>query len=30
MKTLSGQLADDYGSGFSVSALQYMRGFFLG
>ena len=29
LKTLSVQLADDYGSGFSVSALQYMRSFFL-
>lgn len=30
LKTLSAQLAAEYGSGFSVSALQYMRGFFLG
>ncbi|MDP1692680.1 MAG: PDDEXK nuclease domain-containing protein [Burkholderiaceae bacterium] len=30
LKTLSTQLASEYGSGFSVSALQYMRGFFLG
>ena len=30
LKTLSAQLAGEYGSGFSVSALQYMRGFFLG
>jgi predicted nuclease of restriction endonuclease-like (RecB) superfamily len=29
LKTLSVQLASEYGSGFSVSALQYMRGFFL-
>ena len=29
LKTLSSQLAGDYGSGFSVSALQYMRGFYL-
>ena len=30
LKTLSTQLASEYGSGFSVSALQYMRGFFHG
>jgi hypothetical protein len=30
LKTLSVQLVSEYGSGFSVSALQYMRGFFLG
>ena len=30
LKTLSAQLADEYGTGFSVSALQYMRSFFLG
>ena len=30
LKTLSVQLASEYGSGFSVSALQYMRSFFLG
>jgi predicted nuclease of restriction endonuclease-like (RecB) superfamily len=30
LKTLSVQLSGEYGSGFSVSALQYMRGFFLG
>ena len=30
LKTLSAQLASEYGGGFSVSALQYMRGFFLG
>ena len=29
LKTLSAQLLSEYGSGFSVSALQYMRGFFL-
>ena len=29
LKTLSVQLAEDYGSGFSVSALQYMRSFHL-
>ena len=29
LKTLSAQLSAGYGSGFSVSALQYMRGFFL-
>ncbi len=29
LKRLSSQLAGDYGSGFSVSALQYMRGFYL-
>ena len=29
LKTLSAQLCSEYGSGFSVSALQYMRGFFL-
>ena len=28
LKTLSTQLANDYGSGFSVSALQYMRSFY--
>ncbi|MEO8409719.1 MAG: PDDEXK nuclease domain-containing protein [Propionivibrio sp.] len=30
LKTLSGTLAKDYGSGFSVSGLQYMRAFYLG
>jgi predicted nuclease of restriction endonuclease-like (RecB) superfamily len=30
LKTLSAQLAGEYGTGFSVSALQYMRSFFLG
>lgn len=30
LKALSAQLAREYGSGFSVSALQYMRGFYLG
>jgi predicted nuclease of restriction endonuclease-like (RecB) superfamily len=30
LKTLSGALEKEYGSGFSVSALQYMRAFFLG
>lgn len=30
LKTLSRQLAREYGNGFSVSALQYMRAFFLG
>jgi predicted nuclease of restriction endonuclease-like (RecB) superfamily len=30
LKTLSVQLASEYGTGFSVSALQYMRSFFLG
>ena len=30
LKTLSAALEKDYGSGFSVSALQYMRAFFLG
>lgn len=30
LKTLSGVLEKEYGSGFSVSALQYMRAFFLG
>ena len=30
LKTLSAQLAGEFGSGFSVSALQYMRGFYLG
>ena len=30
LKTLSEQLSGEYGDGFSVSALQYMRGFFLG
>jgi predicted nuclease of restriction endonuclease-like (RecB) superfamily len=29
LKTLSSQLAGEFGSGFSVSALQYMRGFYL-
>ena len=29
LKTLSEQLSGEYGDGFSVSALQYMRGFFL-
>ncbi|WML91043.1 PDDEXK nuclease domain-containing protein [Thiothrix lacustris] len=29
LKSLSQQLTDEYGSGFSVSALQYMRAFFL-
>jgi predicted nuclease of restriction endonuclease-like (RecB) superfamily len=29
LKTLSAQLAGEFGSGFSVSALQYMRGFYL-
>ena len=29
LKTLPAQLLSEYGSGFSVSALQYMRGFFL-
>lgn len=29
LKTLSEQLVSEYGSGFSVSALQYMRSFFL-
>jgi predicted nuclease of restriction endonuclease-like (RecB) superfamily len=30
LKVLSEQLTADYGQGFSVSALQYMRSFFLG
>lgn len=30
LKTLSSALEKEYGSGFSVSALQYMRAFFLG
>jgi predicted nuclease of restriction endonuclease-like (RecB) superfamily len=30
LKTLSAALEKEYGSGFSVSALQYMRAFFLG
>jgi len=30
LKVLSEQLSGDYGDGFSVSALQYMRSFFLG
>lgn len=30
LKTLSVKLSGEYGSGFSVSALQYMRGFYLG
>jgi predicted nuclease of restriction endonuclease-like (RecB) superfamily len=30
LKTLSDALEKDYGSGFSVSALQYMRAFYLG
>ena len=30
LKALSGELSGEYGDGFSVSALQYMRGFFLG
>ncbi len=30
LKELSEQLAGEYGQGFSVSALQYMRSFFLG
>lgn len=30
LKALSVQLSDEYGEGFSVSALQYMRSFFLG
>lgn len=30
LKTLSEQLSGEYGEGFSVSALQYMRSFFLG
>jgi predicted nuclease of restriction endonuclease-like (RecB) superfamily len=30
LKTLSENLEKDYGSGFSVSALQYMRAFYLG
>lgn len=30
LKELSAQLSSDYGDGFSVSALQYMRAFFLG
>lgn len=30
LKTLSEQLSAEYGDGFSVSALQYMRSFFLG
>lgn len=30
LKTLSEALEKDYGSGFSVSALQYMRAFYLG
>lgn len=30
LKALSAQLSGEYGSGFSISALQYMRGFFLG
>jgi predicted nuclease of restriction endonuclease-like (RecB) superfamily len=30
LKTLSEQLSSEYGDGFSVSALQYMRSFFLG
>lgn len=29
LKSLSAQLSGEYGSGFSVSALQYMRGFYL-
>ena len=29
LKELSSQLSREYGDGFSVSALQYMRGFFL-
>jgi predicted nuclease of restriction endonuclease-like (RecB) superfamily len=29
LKTLSAQLAGEFGTGFSVSALQYMRGFYL-
>lgn len=29
LKTLSAHLAGEFGSGFSVSALQYMRGFYL-
>ncbi|MHB1123945.1 MAG: PDDEXK nuclease domain-containing protein [Ramlibacter sp.] len=29
LKALSEQLSGEYGDGFSVSALQYMRGFFL-
>lgn len=29
LKTLSARLAGEFGSGFSVSALQYMRGFYL-
>ncbi len=29
LKALSAKLASEYGTGFSVSALQYMRGFFL-
>ena len=30
LKALSEQLSGEYGNGFSVSALQYMRSFFLG
>jgi len=30
LKSLSHMLEKEYGSGFSVSALQYMRAFFLG
>ena len=30
LKALSEQLLAEYGAGFSVSALQYMRSFFLG
>ena len=30
LKELSVQLSGEYGDGFSVSSLQYMRGFFLG
>ena len=30
LKALSEQLSGEYGAGFSVSALQYMRSFFLG
>ncbi len=30
LKTLSETLEKEYGSGFSVSALQYMRAFYLG
>ena len=30
LKALSEQLSAEYGAGFSVSALQYMRSFFLG